>query len=162
MIDGVLRIGGNTVPLNSLLIGAVAWLVLIGLWLFISHTRLGKAMLAASMSPKGLAIVGYDIGRIHIVVWGLYGLVVGIAGVLLASFTSASGEVATNLTAISFTIVVLGGLGNILGSLVGAYILGFLSTITAFLISPAVSELPGLVLLVLVLYIRPQGLFGRR
>jgi branched-chain amino acid transport system permease protein len=58
--------------------------------------------------------------------------------------------------------VVLGGLGNILGSLVGAYILGFLSTITAFLISPAVSELPGLVLLVLVLYIRPQGLFGRR
>ena len=162
MLQGVVQIAGNTVPKNSLLIGAVAWFVLIALWLLVSHTRLGKAMLAASMSPKGLAIVGYDIRRVHIAIWGLYGLVVGVAGVLLASFTSASGEVATNLTAISFTIVVLGGLGNILGSLVGAYILGFLSTLTAFLISPALSELPGLVLLVLVLYVRPQGLFGRR
>ncbi len=162
MIQGVVHIGGNTVPKNSLLIGAVAWIVLIGLWLLISHTRLGKAMLAASMSPKGLAIVGHDIGRIHLAIWGLYGLVVGIAGVLLASFTSASSQVATQLTAISFTIVVLGGLGNVLGSLVGAYILGFLSTLTAFLISPAISELPGLFLLVLVLYVRPQGLFGRR
>ncbi len=162
MIQGVVHIGGNTVPKNSLLIGAVAWIVLIGLWLLISHTRLGKAMLAASMSPKGLAIVGHDIGRIHLAIWGLYGLVVGIAGVLLASFTSASSQVATQLTAISFTIVVLGGLGNVLGSLVGAYILGFLSTLTAFLISPAISELPGLFLLVLVLYVRPQGLFGSR
>ncbi|HEX7387644.1 MAG TPA: branched-chain amino acid ABC transporter permease [Castellaniella sp.] len=162
MLHGVVQIGGNTVPRNSLLIGGVAWFVLIALWLFISRTRMGKAMLAASMSPKGLAIVGYDIRRVHVAIWGLYGLVVGVAGVLLASFTSASGEVATNITAISFTIVVLGGLGNILGSLVGAYILGVLSTLTAFLISPAISELPGLVLLVLVLYVRPQGLFGRR
>lgn len=161
MIDGVVNIAGVTVPLNSLLIGAVAWAVLGGLWLFISHTRLGKAMLAASMSPKGLAIVGYDIGRIYFLVWGLYGLLAGIAGVLLASFIGASSSVAINLTATSFTIVVLGGLGNVLGSLAAAYILGFLGTVTAFLISPSLREIPGLLLLVLVLYVRPQGLFGR-
>ena len=161
MIDGVIRIGGNVVPLNSVLIGVVAWIVLGGLWLFISYTRLGKAMLAASMSPRGLAIIGYDIGRIHLLVWGLYGLLAGIAGVLLASFIGASSEVAINLTATAFTIVILGGLGNVLGSLAAAYVLGFLSTITAFLVSPSVSEIPGLLLLVIILYLRPQGLFGR-
>lgn len=161
MIDGVVHIAGVTVPLNSLLIGGVAWAVLGGLWLFISHTRVGKAMLAASMSPKGLAIVGYDIGRIYFLVWGLYGLLAGIAGVLLASFIGASSNVAINLTATSFTIVVLGGLGNVLGSLAAAYILGFLGTITAFLISPSLREVPGLLLLIVVLYARPQGLFGR-
>jgi branched-chain amino acid transport system permease protein len=162
LIEGGVHIGSNVVPINSLLIGAVAWVVLIGLWLFVSHTRLGKAMLAASMSPKGLAIIGYNINRIHFLVWGLYGLLAGIAGVLLASFIGASSSMAINLTAISFTIVILGGLGNVLGSLVGAYILGFLSTITAFLVSSSISELPGLILLIRILYIRPQGLFGRR
>ncbi len=161
MIDGVVHIAGVTVPLNSLLIGVVAWAVIGALWLFISHTRMGKAMLAASMSPKGLAIVGYDIGRIHFLVWGLYGLLAGIAGVLLASFIGASSNVAINLTATSFTIVVLGGLGNVLGSLAAAYILGFLGTVTAFLISPSLREVPGLLLLIVVLYARPQGLFGR-
>ncbi len=162
LLDGVVHIAGNTVPVNSLLIGIVAWVVLGALWLLITHTRLGKAMLAASMSPKGLAIVGYNIGRVHFAVWGLYGLMVGIAGVLLASFTGASSDVATNLTAVAFTIVVLGGLGNVLGSLLGAYILGFLSTLTAFLVSPAISQLPGLFVLIVVLYVRPQGLLGRR
>jgi len=161
MLEGVVQIAGNNVPKNSLLIGVVAWVVLIGLWFFTSYTRLGKAMLAASMSPKGLAIVGYDIRKVHVMVWGIYGLLAGVAGVLLASFVGASADVAINLTAISFTIVVLGGLGNVFGSLVGAYILGFLSTITAFLISPSISQIPGLVLLVVILYLRPQGLFGR-
>lgn len=161
IIPGVVEIFGNTVPLNSLLIGVVAWLVLGGLWVFISFTRLGKAMLAASMSPKGLAIVGYDIDRLHFFVWGLYGLLAGVAGVLLGSFIGASSAIAINLTATAFIIVILGGLGNVLGSLLAAYILGFLGTLTAFLVSPALREIPGLLLLILVLYIRPQGLFGR-
>lgn len=161
LVDGAVHIAGVTMPLNSLLIGFVAWLVIGALWAFVSLTRLGKAMLAASMSPKGLAIVGFDIDAIHFLVWGLYGLLAGIAGVLLASFIGASSSVAINLTATTFTIVVLGGLGNVLGSLAAAYILGFLGTITAFLISPSLREIPGLCLLIVVLYMRPQGLFGR-
>lgn len=162
MIKGAIKIGPQTVPLNNLLIGAIAWLVLGGLWLFMSFTQLGKAMLAASMSPRGLAIVGYDIGRVHAIVWGIYGLLAGIAGVLLGAFLGASINIAILLTATAFTIVILGGLGNVFGSLVAAYILGFLSTLTATLVSPAYSEIPGLILLVVVVMLRPQGLFGRR
>ena len=162
MLNGVVHIAGIRVPNNELLIGAMAWVVLGLLWLFVTRTKIGKAMLAASMSPTGLAIVGYDIGRIYIAVWGLYGLLAGIAGVLLASFLGASPEIAVGLTASAFTIVVLGGLGNVPGSLAAAYILGIVGTITAYLVSPAVRDLPGLGILILILYIRPQGLFGRQ
>lgn len=162
MIKGVVSVAGSKLPTNNILITLIAWIVLVLLWAFTSFTKAGKAMLASSMSIRGLAIVGYDVRKIYLLVWGIYGLLAGVAGVLLGSFLGASNDVAANLTAISFIIVVLGGLGSVLGSLIGAYILGFLSSITAYLISPALSSIPGLVLLIIVLYIRPQGFFGRR
>lgn len=162
MIRGVVSMAGSKLPINNILITLIAWVVLLLLWAFTSFTKAGKAMLASSMSIKGLAIVGYDVRKIYLLVWGIYGLLAGVAGVLLGSFLGASNDVAANLTAISFIIVVLGGLGSVLGSLIGAYILGFLSSITAYLISPALSSIPGLILLIVILYIRPQGFFGRR
>lgn len=161
LVTNGVAIANTFVPFNSLAIGVIAWLVLFLLWLLISFTKVGKALLAASMSLKGLAIVGYDVRKINIIVWGLYGLLTGIAGVLLASFTGASGGESINLTAVAFTIVILGGLGSIMGSLVGAYILALLSTLTSYLINPAWSQLPGLLVLIVILYIRPQGIFGR-
>ena len=161
LLDGVWHLDGVSIPYSQVLIGVIAWVVLGGLWFFVTRTRPGKAMLAASMSRTGLALVGYDIGKVYIQVWGLYGLLAGIAGVLLASFTGASSEIAISLTVNAFIIVVLGGLGNVAGSLGAAYIIGLLGTLTAYLISPSVREIPGLLALVLILYVRPQGLFGR-
>lgn len=161
MVSGVTVIAGSKLPINNILITAIAWVVLMLLWAFTSLTRAGKAMLASSMSIKGLAIVGYDVRKIYLLVWGIYGLLAGVAGVLLGSFLGASNDVAANLTAISFIIVVLGGMGSVLGSLIGAYVLGFLNSITAYLISPALSSIPGLILLIVILYVRPQGFFGR-
>lgn len=161
LIPGVLRIDTVVIPYSQILIGVIAWIVLTVLWYFVTRTRPGKAMLAASMSPTGLALVGYEIRRVHLQVWGLYGFLAGIAGVLLASFTGASSEIAISLTVNAFIIVVLGGLGNVAGSLGAAYIIGFLGTLTAYLVSSSVRDIPGLVVLVLILYLRPQGLFGR-
>lgn len=160
--SGVQHFMGVTITNNELLIGLIAWLVLGGLWFFINKTRTGKALLAASMSPTGLALMGYDIRRVHNLLWGLYGLLAGVAGVLLASFLGANAQIAGELTASAFSIVVLGGLGSVPGSLVAAYIIGYLGTITAYVVSPAYTELPGLLILVLILYVRPQGLFGRQ
>jgi len=66
------------------------------------------------------------------------------------------------LMASAFTIVVLGGLGSISGSLIAAYAVGYLETLTAYLISPAYRTIPSLVLLIIVMYVRPQGILGRR
>jgi branched-chain amino acid transport system permease protein len=82
--------------------------------------------------------------------------------VLLASFLGASADNAGALTASAFTIVILGGLGSVPGSLIAAYIVGYAETITAYLIAPTLRPIPALIILVIVIYIRPQGLLGRR
>ena len=66
------------------------------------------------------------------------------------------------LTASAFSIVVLGGLGSVSGSLIAAYVVGYLETMTAYLVSPSMRTIPALLLLVAVVYVRPQGLLGRR
>jgi branched-chain amino acid transport system permease protein len=82
--------------------------------------------------------------------------------VLLAMFLGVSSDSVGPLTASAFSIVVLGGLGSVSGSLAAAYVVGYLETVTAYLVSPSIRTIPALILLVLVVYVRPQGLLGRR
>ena len=95
-------------------------------------------------------------------VWSVYGVLAGVAGVLLGMFLGVSSYSAGPLTASAFSIVVLGGLGSVSGSLIAAYVVGYLETITAYTISPAYRVIPALVLLIVVMYVRPRGLLGRR
>lgn len=162
LVPGVTSVFGVRTPVNELLIGVVCWVVIGLLWLFVHRTRTGKTILAASINPRGLSILGFELSRIHLMVWGLYGALAGIAGVLLATFVGASSDDIGTLTASAFTIVVLGGLGSVPGSLIAAYLIGFIETLTAYLVSPALRTVPALFLLVIILYLRPQGLLGRR
>lgn len=162
LAGGVTDLFGVRTPVNEILIGIVCWAVIGLLWLFINRTKLGNSIRAAAINPRGLALLGFSLPRIHAVVWGLYGLLVGIAGVLLATFLGASSDNVGDLTASAFSIVVFGGLGSVPGSLVAAYIIGYFETATAYLITPSIREMPALLLLLLVLYLRPQGLLGRR
>lgn len=161
LIPGVVSIFGVRTPKNELLIGLICWVVMGLLWLLINRTRVGKSLLAASDNPRALGLLGFEISRIHMIAWTIYGLLAGIAGVLLASFLGISSAGAGDLTASAFAIVVLGGLGSVTGSLIAAYVVGYVETITAYLIAPTLRPIPALLLLVLVVYIRPQGLLGR-
>lgn len=162
LISGVATIGNVRVPFNEIMIAAVCWGVIGLLWLFVNRTRAGKALLAASMNPRGLTLLGFELSRIYLLAWTIYGVLAGIAGVLLASFLGVSTNNTGQLTASAFSIVVLGGLGSVSGSLMAAYVVGYLETITAYLIAPTLRPLPALLLLVLVVYVRPQGFLGRR
>lgn len=161
-IPGVVQILSVRTPRNEVLTAVVCWVVMGLLWLFVSGTRAGKALLAASINPRALTLCGYELSRIHLLVWAIYGLLAGIAGVLLGTFLGASSDDIGNLTALAFAIVILGGLGSVPGTLIAAYVVGYFETITAYLISPTLRSIPALVILVLVLYIRPQGILGRR
>jgi branched-chain amino acid transport system permease protein len=162
LISGVTSIAGVRTPMNEIMIAALCWLAIGLLWLLVNRTRAGKALLAASMNPRGLTLLGFELSRMYLLVWTIYGVLAGIAGVLLASFLGVSSANAGQLTASAFSIVVLGGLGSVSGSLVAAYLVGYLETITAYLINPTLRPIPALLLLVLVVYLRPQGLLGRR
>jgi branched-chain amino acid transport system permease protein len=149
-------------PLNEVLTAVVALLVIFSLWVLINRTRAGKVLLAASINPRGLTLLGFELSQVYLMVWAIYGLLAGVAGVLLATFLGTSSAQTGQLTASAFSIVVLGGLGSVSGSLLAAYVVGYLETFTAYMISPQIRSMPALILLVLVVYVRPQGLLGRR
>jgi branched-chain amino acid transport system permease protein len=162
IVEGVMSIFGVRTPKNELFTAVVCWLVIGGLWLLVNRTRAGKSVLAASMNPRGVTLLGIELSQIYIATWAIYGLLVGIAGVLLGMFLGVSSYSVGPLTASAFSIVVLGGLGSVSGALIAAYVVGYLETITAYLISPAYRTIPALLLLIVVMYVRPRGLLGRR
>jgi branched-chain amino acid transport system permease protein len=162
IVEGVIQLAGVRTPRNELFTAAVCWIVIIALWLAINRTRAGKILLAASMNPRGVTGLGVELGRVYLAVWAIYGALAGVAGVLLGMFLGVSSYSAGPLTASAFSIVVLGGLGSVSGSLIAAYVVGYLETVTAYLISPAYRVIPALLLLVAVMYLRPRGLLGRR
>jgi len=162
LINGVVTVLGVRTPTNEYFTAATCWLAIGLLWLFVNRTRRGKALLAASMNPRGVTLLGFELSNMYLAAWSLYGLLAGTAGVLLGMFLGVSSYSAAPLTASAFSIVVLGGLGSVNGSLIAAYVVGYLETVTAYLISPEYRTIPPLLLLVAVMYLRPQGLFGRR
>jgi branched-chain amino acid transport system permease protein len=137
IVDGVVRILGVRTPANEIFTAVVCWAAIGALWLFVNRTLVGKAVLAASMNPRGVTLVGIELSNIYVGVWAIYGALAGVAGVLLGMFLGVSSYSAGPLTASAFSIVVLGGLGSVSGSLIAAYVVGYLETLTAYLISPA-------------------------
>ena len=162
MLPGVVNVLGVRTPRNEMMIAAICWAVIGLLWLLVNRTRAGKQLLAASINPRGLTLLGFELSSVYLLVWSIYGVLAGFAGVLLASFLGVGSANAGQLTASAFSIVVLGGLGSVSGSLIAAYVVGYLETVTAYLIAPTLRPIPALLLLVLVVYVRPQGLLGRR
>jgi len=162
IVEGVIRIAGVRTPSNEVFTAVVCWLAIGVLWLLVNRTRAGKAVLAASMNSRGVTLLGIELSQVYIAVWAIYGVLVGVAGVLLGMFLGVSSYSVGPLTASAFSIVVLGGLGSVSGALIAAYVVGYLETITAYLISPAYRTIPALLLLVAVMYISPRGLLGRR
>ena len=162
IVEGVVTVMGVRTPTNEFFTAVICWVAIGLLWLLVNKTRHGKAVLAASMNPRGVTLLGIELSQIHLAVWVIYGLLAGIAGILLGMFLGVSSYSVGPLTASAFSIVVLGGLGSVSGSLIAAYVVGYLETATAYLVSPAYRSIPALLLLVIVMYLRPQGLFGRR
>ena len=162
LVGGVVDIFGVRTPANEILTAVLCWATIGALWLLVNRTKAGKALMAASINPRGLTLLGYEMGTIYFSVWAIYGVLAAVAGVLLGAFFGVSSDNAGTLTASAFSIVVLGGLGSVSGSLVAAYCIGYLETITAYMISPSLRNIPALILLVVVVYLRPQGLLGRR
>jgi branched-chain amino acid transport system permease protein len=162
IVNGVVSIAGVRTPANEIFTAVVCWIVIGVLWLLVNRTRAGKAVLAASMNPRGVTLMGIELPQIYIAVWMIYGVLIGVAGVLLGMFLGVSSYSVGPLTASAFSIVVLGGLGSVSGALIAAYVVGYLETITAYMVSPAYRTIPALLLLVIVMYVRPRGLLGRR
>jgi branched-chain amino acid transport system permease protein len=161
LIQGQFSIAGSTF---QNLLGAmfvVSWLLIGLLFLFVNYTKTGKGILAVSMSHKGASLVGIKSSRINLITWIIAGAFAGIAGLFLGSWLTADFAMGQAQLVLSFSIVVVGGIGSIRGSVIGAYLIGFLEIATTNLVSSSLQGLAPLVVLVVVLLVKPEGLFGR-
>lgn len=161
LIGGQTTLLGRDVGNNRIAAVLLSWLVIGGLFYFVNRTKHGKAILAISMSRKGAAVVGIEPDSVYAYTWIIAGLLAGLAGLFLASFLTANPLMGRNPLLLAFSIVVVGGLGSIRGSVVGAYLIALLDQFTVTVISTRLSGLTALVVLVVVLLVRPEGLFGR-
>lgn len=159
-IQGGFVLWGTSVPYNRLLAGVVALVVIGLLWVFVTRTKSGKAILALSMDRRGAALVGIPSQRITLWVWAISGALAALAGLFITSFLGIQPFEERVSLVIAFSTVVLGGLGSIPGSLWAAFIIGYAETI-AQAFAPEARGLASLAILLIVLTIRPQGLFGR-
>jgi branched-chain amino acid transport system permease protein len=161
LIGGQSQILGKKVLNNRIGVVVLSWVVIGLLVLFVNRTREGKAILAVSMSSKGAAMVGINADTVYRNTWVVAGVIAAISGVFLGSFRTVSPAMGLNPMILSFSVVILGGLGSIRGSLVGAYVIGLLEVLTTSLVSPNLSGLAPLLALFVVLVLKPEGLFGR-
>lgn len=139
-----------------------AILILIALWLFLQHTRLGAAILAVSQDAEAAQYMGIPSDRIYSVVMGLSAGIAAAAGVLVAPFQTVIPGMGLLPLVKAFAIVIVGGLGSIPGSIIGALLLGYSETIVAFKISIEWSQIVSVTAVLITLVLRPSGLFGKR
>jgi branched-chain amino acid transport system permease protein len=156
-----LRLGEVTLlPQNLWVMGGTALLVL-AVHLFFNRTLVGKAILACSCNKTAAQLVGINVGRMLLVAYGLSALLGAMAGVLVAPITYTSYDAGIMLGLKGFAAAVLGGMGNPMGAVAGGLLLGLVESLAAGLISSGYKDAIAFVILLLVLFLRPSGLFGR-
>lgn len=144
------------------LIAAVVALVAFGvLWLFLQHTKPGKALQAAAQDRNVALALGIPVERMFALAWGIGIASVALAGIALSPFYQVSPTIGDAFLLIAFASVVLGGFGRVDGALVGGLAIGLLESILGTLISPTFKLLFVFGIFVLMLLFRPQGLLGQ-
>ncbi len=161
-VDAKLTIGGVDVAGQRLLTLLVAALAIGALYLFIQRTRLGSAILAISQDAQAAKYMGIPSDRIFSLVMAISAALAALAGILAGPFLSVQPSMHLLPIVKAFAIVVVGGLGSIPGSILAAFMLGYAETIVAYQLSTSWTEIVSVLATLLMLVIRPAGIFGKR
>lgn len=155
-----MSIFGNRYGHNRLLALGVAVIACVGLYLFVQHTRLGKAIRAAAENADMAQALGVNKSRVLAICFGLGAALAGLAGVLYSMMFQLQPSRGIELTTIAIVVVVVGGLGSITGSLIGGFLLGIvIAAVNSY--DPSLSVIAFYLIFSLVLLLRPSGMFGR-
>jgi len=157
----VMTVGNVVVPLSRLGALALAFLVLGGVHLFLTRTRVGTALRATADDEQGAVLVGIPIGTAYLRAFALGSALAGVAGALVSVSDAVSPAIGLHWTLKALIVIVLGGMGNIFGTFVAGLFLGLAEATSGFLLGNAYREVVGLMLFLLVLSVRPRGLLTR-
>jgi branched-chain amino acid transport system permease protein len=161
-MGGTITILGVPFPSQFFIILIGAFIVVLLTGLFINKSKTGKSIRAISQDREAAMLMGINADRILMYTVMISALLAGIAAVLYVPASSISPSMGWDVLSSSFAIVIFGGLGSIKGSIVGAFILGYSRNFVNYFIDPAFSAIFPIAVIILVLLIRPRGLFGKK
>lgn len=162
MIPGSITFLGVTFP-AQLVLTIVGSLIIVSIVIiFISKSKLGKSIRAVSQDREAAMLMGINADRILMYTLLISAFLAGVAAILYAPADYIAPHLGWSVLMNAFAVVILGGMGSLTGSFIGSFILGYASNFCNFFIDPSVSALIPIVVIVVMLVIRPRGLFGKK
>jgi len=156
----VIHLGPVNVPAVGVALVATAALALLGLYVFLQRTRVGRALRAVSQNAEAAAMLGIRLERQYAVAFFISGILAGLAAFAYGPMYAVFPYMADAILLNAFVVVVLGGLGNVVGAAVSGLFLGLLESFGAVYVSAAYQTLIGFAVLLLMIVLRPSGLFS--
>ena len=147
----------------SLLIGvALAAIITLGIFVWLTRTKSGKSLRAQAQSPLGAGACGINPRRLRLIGFSVGAAVAAAAGMLLVMTQPIAPQAATNFTIIAFVVIALGGLGNYKGAVVGALLVGVVQTLAGYQLGAVIQAAAPYLMLILVMLFRPEGLLSKK
>ncbi|MEE8422243.1 MAG: branched-chain amino acid ABC transporter permease [Dehalococcoidia bacterium] len=153
-------VGGLKVKPDQFLIVGLTVVLAVAVYLLLHRTKLGKAMRATSDNPDLAEVAGIDTERIHQATWAVGGSLIAVAGIMLAIQSQLRFDTGFQLLLPMFAATILGGIGNPWGALVGGLVVGISQEVSTEWINPGLKPGVPFAILILMLLVRPRGLFG--
>lgn len=160
ILQGAVNIGVGYFPLYRLFIIGVAAAVLLGLWLFLERTSFGLIIRAGARDPQIVRVLGVNVSRVWLFVFGIGSGIAALAGLLAAPLQGVIPEMGSTILAEAFVVTVVGGMGSIGGAVIAGLLVGVVVSMTS-LFAPEMAKVSIFALMAIVLLVRPQGFFGR-
>jgi len=160
ILQGAVNIGVGYFPLYRLFVIGIAAAVLLGLWLFLERTSFGLIIRAGARDPQIVRVLGVNVSRVWLFVFGIGSGIAGLAGLLAAPLQGVIPEMGATILAEAFVVTVVGGMGSIGGAVIAGLLVGVVVSMTS-LFAPEMAKVSIFALMAIVLLIRPQGFFGR-
>jgi branched-chain amino acid transport system permease protein len=159
-LRGATDLGFGHFPTYRLFLIAITAVIMLALWLFIEKTKFGLIIRAGARDPEIVRVLGIDVSKVWLMVFGLGTAIAGLSGVLASPTRAVNPEMGIPILAESFVVTVVGGMGSLPGAVIAGLLVGIVFSMTS-LFAPAYAEMSIFVLMAIVLLIRPQGFFGR-
>jgi branched-chain amino acid transport system permease protein len=156
---GIVHFAGIAAPAQRLLIIGAAFALMLALHVFLTRTVAGSTIVAMAQNRDGAALVGIDPDRVSIMTFAISGVLAAVAATLYAPINLVYPAMGNLVITKAFVIIILGGMGSVPGAILGGLIIGFAESFGAFYVSTDYKDIIAFVLLVVILSLRPQGLF---
>jgi branched-chain amino acid transport system permease protein len=157
-----------TFPIRAMQVSVVrlialvaATLVAFGVQFTLHHTLFGKAVRAVAQDRRAAQLMGVNVERAYMATFGVGAALAGLAGALLTPIYTLSPQIGGNFVIAAFAVVILGGLGSVWGAYLGGFIVGITEAFAGYYLDPSLKDAVWFMVFIVVLIIRPSGLFGR-